>query len=329
MRAFFAYLKTKKAFGLFFVLATGLLCLSFYLYRLPMKAVLYPLALCFAVGLCMLAVSYTRFSERLKQLRRAGLLTRDSIPGSLPRPVGAHEETYEQLVKSLIERGKADEAAREKALAEAEEYFMLWAHQIKTPIAAMRLTLQNEDSALSHTLQNDLGRVDRYADMVMTYLRLRSPSTDYVLKKHDIHALARAAVRNFAGEFILRKLKLDLDAFSLTAVTDEKWLLFVLEQILSNALKYTKTGGIHIYMEKEGVLCIADTGIGIAKEDLPRVTQRGYTGFNGRQDMKASGIGLYLARGICDRLGHGLHISSVLGRGTTVRLDFRQNGVQE
>ena len=165
----------------------------------------------------------------------------------------------------------------------------------------MRPRLQQEDTPFSRSLSSDLLRIDQYADMVMTFLRLDSESTDYVLKEYALDPIICQAVRKYAPAFIMRKLTLDYKPVDASVVTDEKWLLFVIEQLLSNALKYTLSGSVSIYLEAPRTLFIADTGIGIAPEDLPRIFERGYTGINGRDDKKASGIGLY------NILGMGKH----------------------
>ena len=203
----------------------------------------------------------------------------------------------------------------------------MWAHQIKTPIASMRLTLQNEDSPLSRTISDDLFRIEQYVEMVLCYLRLGSESTDYVIAKQDLDKLLKQAFRHFSGQFISKKLKLEYEETPFTALTDEKWLLFVIEQILSNAVKYTPSGGeIRVSMKTPGILCIKDTGIGIAPEDLPRIFERGYTGLNGRADKKASGLGLYLCKRICDNLNHRIWAES--GEGTAVYLDLRSKKLE-
>ena len=204
------------------------------------------------------------------------------------------------------------------------EYYTMWAHQIKTPIASMKVTLQNEDSPLSRRLSTELFHIEQYVDMVLAFLRLDSDSTDYVFREQDLDGIVRQSVVRFAGEFIDRKLSLNCPPLETTVVTDEKWLSFVLEQLLSNALKYTRKGGISISLQPAKTLCIADTGIGIAPEDLPRVFEKGYTGLNGRADKRASGLGLYLCRQICHRLGIELRIECQVGEGTRVFLDLEQ-----
>ena len=149
------------------------------------------------------------------------------------------------------------------------DYYTLWAHQIKTPIASMRLSLQQEDTPKARQLLQELSRAEQYVGMVMVYLRLTDGGSDFVLRTCDLDAIVRQAVRRFAGEFITRKLKLCYEPLNAACVTDEKWLLFVVEQVLSNALKYTREGSITITMEHPKTLVIRDTGIGIAPEDLP------------------------------------------------------------
>ena len=207
---------------------------------------------------------------------------------------------------AALEQKSADD------LADMVDYYTVWVHQIKTPIAAMRLMLQNESEATRRRLTNELLRIEQYVDMVLAYLRLGAESTDYVFRSCTLDAVLCDAIRKFSGEFIDRKLQLDYTPIEKSVITDEKWLSFVLEQLLSNALKYTQKGGVRIYMGAPDTLCIADSGIGIDSADLPRVFEKGYTGCNGRKDKHASGLGLYLCRRICKNLGIDMAITLVL-----------------
>ena len=199
----------------------------------------------------------------------------------------------------------------------------MWAHQIKTPISAARLLLQNEATALSRALYSELMRISQYVDMAMTYGRLDSETTDYVFRTLPLDGLIKGVLRSFSHEFIARRLALDYSGAEGTVVTDEKWFSFVVGQIISNALKYTRTGGIKIFM-RGSTLCIADTGIGIDSADLPRIFEKGYTGINGRREGSSTGIGLYLCRRVCDNLGIGISAVSEPERGTEIRLQLDQ-----
>jgi histidine kinase (EC 2.7.13.3) len=202
------------------------------------------------------------------------------------------------------------------------DYYTLWAHQIKTPIAAMRLILQSEDIPQYHELNEQLFKIERYVEMVMAYLRIGSSSTDFLLKKYELEDMVKQSVRKYAPVFIRKKIGIKLGNLKFKVLTDEKWLCFAIEQILSNAIKYTDEGYILIDSENETTLVIKDTGIGIAPEDLPRICEKGYTGYNGRIDKRASGIGLYLTKQILTKLGHKISFESEIGKGTTVRIDM-------
>lgn len=160
------------------------------------------------------------------------------------------------------------------------------------------------------------------------YLRLESPSSDYVIRNYALDDIVRQAVRKYASQFIRRRLRLEYTPLNVSVITDEKWLLFVIEQVLSNALKYTRSGSVSITLEAPKTLCIRDTGIGIAPEDLPRVFEKGFTGCNGRTDKRATGIGLYLCRRILEKLGHTIAITSTVGEGTTVRIGLQQDALE-
>ena len=173
-----------------------------------------------------------------------------------------------------------------------------------------------------------LQSVEQYVEMVLGYLRLESPSSDYVIRNYALDDIVRQAVRKYASQFIRRRLRLEYTPLNVSVITDEKWLLFVIEQVLSNALKYTRSGSVSITLEAPKTLCIRDTGIGIAPEDLPRVFEKGFTGCNGRTDKRATGIGLYLCRRILEKLGHTIAITSTVGEGTTVRIGLQQDALE-
>lgn len=326
MKLFLTYLNYKRKTFAVCLIFGAIFAASFYLYHLPIHAVLYPAALCFAIGIVFFLVDFHQICHRHRTL--TGLQSwHDDIVNGLPSCENIIDEDYHALINKLCHEAylSAEEAACR--YRDMVDYYTVWAHQIKTPIAAMRLNLQSDDTTQSRRLLQDLKRIEQYVEMVLTFLRLGSDSTDYVFRTYDLDSIVRPAVKKFAGEFIGKKLILRYAPLNVSVVTDEKWLSFVIEQIISNAVKYTDTGEVSVYMESPKTLCIADTGIGIAPEDLPRVFENGYTGFNGRTDKRASGIGLYLCKQICNRLGHGLHASSELGRGTVMRIDLRQNEI--
>ena len=316
---FGAWLASRKL-----VAAAGLFCalsgvLIFWLYGLPGEAIAYLLCLC-CIGTSFWAVlSFVRFWRKHKILRKmeeAIFVTAED----LPETTTLIEEDYQHLIQRLVRENRQRQAAADSMLEDLTSYYTLWVHQIKTPIAAMDLLLQAGPDRATE-MEIELQKIAQYVDMVLQYLRLDSTAKDLVLQRCQLDAVVRQTVRKYAKLFILKKIQLVFQETKWEVLSDEKWLCFLLEQLLSNALKYTPEGGkISIFLEGETNLVIADTGIGIAPEDLPRVFEKGFTGNNGRMDKKATGIGLYLCRRVTNLLGHTIFIASEPGVGTQVRL---------
>ena len=323
MQLFFSYLRQRRKGLLALVLFCAVFAVSFILYHLPVRALLYPTLLCVLLGMAFVIWDVSRAKRKHEALSEIQKMNAALID-VLPEPQGMDDADYQAIIRTL-QREVTDTAAVSSArYQDLVEYYTVWVHQIKTPITSMRLSLEKEDTALSRKLSSDLFQIEQYVEMVLAYLRLDADSSDYVFKEYALDEIVRQSISKFAGEFIVRNLRLNYTPSGETVVTDEKWLSFVIEQILSNALKYTREGEIRISLLKPKTLCIADTGIGIDPADLPRVFEKGYTGFNGRADKRASGIGLYLCRQICNNLGIEVRITSKLGEGTSVFLDLTQ-----
>lgn len=317
------YLKQKRKLFLLAAICGLIFVICFSLYHFPIKAVLYPVVLCGFVCIGFLISDYHNVRRKYLKLERMQSDGKMNME-YLPEADRLEEEVYQKLIQVMNENQQELYGSMEYKFTEMMDYYTVWAHQIKTPIAAMRLNLQNEDSVLSRKLMADLFRIEQYVEMVLMYLRLDSDSSDYVIKEHEIGSIVKTAVKKFSGEFVSRKISLDMKELAGTIITDDKWLSFVIEQVISNALKYTPKGTISIYMEEPKILCIKDTGIGIAPEDLPRIFEKGYTGYNGRADKKASGIGLYLCKRICTNLGHQISAVSEIDQGTLMRISLKQ-----
>ena len=238
---------------------------------------------------------------------------------------------YTLFLSSVLEKHAAKRHQWEAKSAERNDYYMMWTHQIKTPISAMKLLL--EESGLcdrdSFLMKEELFKIEQYVDMVLTFQRLESISSDLVLQEYDLDALLKKALRKYSVLFINKSLGLSLQETCSTVLTDEKWFVFCLEQLLSNSIKYTNQGGISLRAERfpERVrLVLEDTGIGIRAEDLPRIFDRGFTGYNGRLDRKSTGIGLYLCRQIFTHLNITFKAESDEGAGTRILLGIPRPG---
>jgi len=319
MRLLAAYIKTKiksAAAAAFFCV---IFAAVFALYALPVQAVGYAVLVCAFFGVFFFISGFISFRQR--HIRLLELLEEITVTANhLPPPVGQLEADYQAIISTLFEEKNAIAGEMNERYCDLVEYFTIWAHQIKTPISAMHLRLQSEDTAASRELNNELQRIEQYVEMVLCYLRLNSDTTDFVIRTYDLDGIVRQAVRKYASQFIQKKIRLQYEPETCLVLTDEKWLLFVVEQVLSNAVKYTRTGSVTITFEAPKTLCIRDTGIGIAPEDLPRVCEKGFTGYNGRTDKRATGIGLYLCKQILLKLGHTITLESEPGQGTTVKI---------
>ena len=307
------YLKSRINVIVLMVVVEGVFASAYFLFDMPAVTVLYPLILSTSVLIVAGVIDFIFAFNKHKKL------TQNEIPAALD-PI---EKDYQAIINKLKEE---EEYSRQKATSDYNnmvEYYTVWAHQIKTPIASMRLQIQSEDTESARKLMGDLNRIEAYVEMVLTFLRLDSDSTDYVIKEYDLDEIIRPAIRKFSRDFILKKLKLEYEPARFRTITDSKWLSFIIEQVISNAVKYTSEGSVRIYMSEPGILCIEDTGIGISEEDLPRIFENGYTGFNGREDKRASGIGLYLCKRIADNLGHKIYAESKVGEGTKILLVMR------
>lgn len=313
MKHFGGYLRSRLGTIILCVCLFGVFAAADLLFEVETIVLWYPLILGAVLLLVVGAVDYVMFLKKHKELSY----------GELPTPKSLIEEDYQSIIAKLKEEAEMRASSASQDYNNMIEYYTVWAHQIKTPIAAMRLNLQSEDSESARKLMGDLNRIESYVEMVLTFLRLDSDSTDYVIKEHDLDEIIKSSVRKFSREFILKKLTLNYEPVKYKCITDEKWLEFIIEQVISNAVKYTSEGGARIYMDEPGLLVIEDTGIGISAEDLPRIFENGYTGFNGREDKRASGIGLYLCKRIADNLGHKITAESTPGVGTKMIIDVR------
>lgn len=320
-QAFSGYIKyIRWAVGIYLLSAVTLLVIA-QLSHLAMEPVFYALTISGAVSAAVLASGFPAYLSRHREL----LALMENSGGNLgPLPAAADllEQDY-QVFLHLLDASRLESLERAEAKKEREQqYYTLWAHQVKTPIAAMRLLLQEETEAPKAEMKQELFKVEQYVEMALQFLRLDAGENDLLLEEIPLERTVKRAVKRVSGMFIHKKLALTLGDLSKSVVTDEKWLLFVLEQLLTNAVKYTKTGSVFIGIEEGQTLIIRDTGIGIRAEDLPRVFEWGYTGYNGRADQRATGIGLYLTRQALALLGHTIKLESEEGKGVCVSIHF-------
>ena len=328
----FSFLKIRKMPIIIFTGIVVIFGILFYLYDIPFDAIIYGCELSFVWCAVCLFIDFYKYYKRHKLLH----INREQFfddAEQLPEHMDIIEYDYQELAKKLYQAKQELISKNRIAKKELLDYYGMWVHQIKTPIAALDILLQNTERMLYQLdekemmqkaisvsdMKMELFTIEQYVEMALNYLRVEDISSDLVFKKHELDDMVRQVIRKYAKIFISKKIKIDFKLTKACIVTDEKWFIFVLEQIISNALKYIKKGQIFIYM-KEKSLVIEDTGIGIPAEDLPRIFEKGFTGYNGRENKKSTGIGLYLCKNIMDKLQWNITVDSEVGSGTKIYL---------
>ncbi|WP_273711068.1 sensor histidine kinase [Leuconostoc mesenteroides] len=245
---------------------------------------------------------------------------------SLPATSSA-AHLYQNLLKQQAIRQKKALATQVNAMQDIQDYYAMWAHQIKVPLSVLDLMNQT-DTIEKYETSNQLLIVNQYLNMMLQFIRLKNLHQDLTFKPIHLQAIVRGVIKSYKLFFIRQNLSVSITGEDFTVVSDSKWIQFVLEQIIFNAIKYTSQGCIQVIFENHHQVVIKDTGIGIAASDLPRLFDKGYTGLNGRLENNSSGLGLFMVKQILSELGHDIKIASVVGSGTTVTIDFKQTKTQ-
>lgn len=344
-RILLSYLKSRiKIILLYlFIIAVFFAVAVLYEYGNACRNMLYAVVITIFFGILFAAIDYGKYRKRSFELIFS-LEKGEERTHFLPEAKGIQDHLYQQMLLLEEQEKRKLRMEYDEKKKDMTDYYSMWTHQIKTPIAALRLLLQDPEESGDLAGSEDWGKrkqeeleelfkIEQYAEMALYYARLESISSDLLFKFCDIRKVVMRTLRKYSVLFFHSGLALRLEEFELHAVTDEKWLSFVIEQILSNALKYTSEGEIAVYgSDQEGnqiqgkvvYLTVADTGIGISESDLPRIFERGFTGYNGRVERKSTGIGLYLCHQVMQGLSHSIQVKSAPGKGTKVILGFEQ-----
>jgi signal transduction histidine kinase len=252
------------------------------------------------------------------------------IINRLPKSKSYEQILFHEVLAGLYNEQSSKIQRLHEQKKEYEEFITSWVHQVKTPIAVGTLLIENNSSSpnkdILYSIEEELNKIENYIEQVLYYSRIDDFSKDYLINEVELNKLVKEEVKKQAKTFINKKITIEIENIDLMVTTDKKWLLFILDQVLSNSLKYTSTGGrIRVYgliEDKVQKLIIEDNGIGIKPEDLERVFDKGFTGYNGRENYKATGIGLYLSKKLASKLGHDVSIESRYGEYTKVTIIF-------
>lgn len=301
----------------------------------------YGLMLCFFITIVAIVVGFCRHYSSFRQLERMqeNIVVESDV---MKTPEYMYEGQYQNCIRTLANENNRIRNEMLNRQQDMTEYYSMWVHQVKTPIAALKLLIdedmavyvesENTDEDDTRVInekqkRNELFRIEEYIDMALQYTRLGAQTNDFVIERILLDGVIKNSIHKYAKQFIYKKLRLNYEPKEIMAVTDKKWLGFVIDQLLSNAIKYTKQGSITIRAEQitdtsseSASIIIQDTGMGISAEDIPRICENGYTGYNGHSEKHSTGIGLYLCKEILDKLGHRISVTSEIGRGTRVEI---------
>lgn len=335
------FIKQNYIWILMIVTMSCIHLLYMYLIGARKQDVVYAAVLDAMIIIITVLAGFLGYSSKVKALSNA-LERPVEEQAQLPEATDDVEMLYHRLLENQsIARNESESSAAIRQ-SQMRDYYSMWVHQIKTPISAMKLLLEAEREELGQLMcddeqsqcllsdnmdsfEDELFRIEEYVSMALQYQRVSSTENDFVLEKVSVDGVIRDTIKKYAKIMIRRHIGMNYSGTVQEVYTDGKWLAFILEQLLSNAIKYTPQGVVTIETAEEKdrfFITIKDTGIGIKAEDLPRVFEKGYTGYNGHADKKATGIGLYLCRQMADKLGHTIRMESEIGKGTKVWIGF-------
>lgn len=334
------YIRDHKHIYILAIIWIVVFLMVFSLLEVPLTSIWYPLLICSVFYAVLVGYDFVGYKKAHRK-RMEALKSIDVNLDGLQNGTTLMEKDYRLLLEELMKRKNDCIFMEKNTREEALSYTTLWTHQIKIPLTALQLMASDLEDPLRGDMLARLFEIEQYADMMLQYQRLEREQGDYVFREYSVKSMVNQAVKYYARIFISTGISVKVDIpEECKVVTDEKWMVFVLKQIISNSLKYTKKGSIVITaamassdlsadksrLNQEGlspvVVSVKDTGIGIAPEDLPRIFERGYTGYNGRKDKKATGIGLFLVDRILKTLNHKIKIESKVNEGTTVDIFF-------
>lgn len=323
------YLLEKLYFILLGILTYGIIALFLYGIGNNLQAILVISLLYWGMLFAILVIEYVRRASFYRRLidTAHSLDEKYLLTEMMEEPLFLDGKILMQVLRD-VDKSMADHVnLYRSAQAEYKDYVEMWVHEIKTPLAAAKLVISNNPSEITISLQEEIEKVEAFVEQALFYARSTSVEKDYIIKELSLQECISKIIRKHSKVFIYQKIKVELDNLDHIVYSDSKWLEFILEQIITNALKYMNKPDkvLRIYADRHENtihLHIQDNGIGICASDIPRIFERGFTGKNGRTNEKATGMGLYLCKSLCDKLYLGIHVHAIENEGTTITLDF-------
>ncbi len=298
--------------------------------RVSAASIVYINLVSFSFFTLYLIASYAYYRRYYKSLSQIIEYRRDEIINRLPKPRNHEQALIYEVLLALHNEESLKLQAMHQQKKDYEEFITRWVHEVKNPISVSRLLIESSISTPNketlYSLEEEVDKIDNYIEQALYYSKADEFSKDYLINEVELERLVKEAIKKHAKTFINKRINVEINDIALEVTTDKKWLSFIFDQILSNALKYTpQDGNIKIYglvEDKVKKLIIEDTGVGIKPEDINRVFNKGFTGYNGRENYKSTGIGLYLSKKLAQKLGHDIAIESKYGEYTKVAIVF-------
>ena len=330
---FSLYLRDKIVFFFLFFLFLLSLVLLFLAFKVPNVLFVVVIVSLFLFVILAFCIDYFRkrsfyntFLSNLEQIDKKYLVLE-----TLERPRFYEGQLFYDSFYEINKAMREYIKNYEFQMNDFKEYIEMWIHEVKTPLAAAKLILENHPSEITEAMDEALQQINYYLEQALYYARSNSVEKDYLVKELNLKDMVQKAVRSNARIMISNKIKISMNNLDQKIFSDEKWLLFILNQIISNAVKYKKEDPQISFEARQSTnqifLEIRDNGIGIAAKDLPRVTDKGYTGTTGRNYEKSTGMGLYLCKKLCDKLQLSFKIESKEEEYTIVTIGFPRSSM--
>lgn len=323
------FIKERMLFLMVNLITFLLISILMNIVEVSMNAIFVLFLIWFSPLLIYMFLEFIKYNRYFKNLTSTleGLDKKYLLPEVINGPRSQEERIISEVLKECNKSMHENVKYYKDEQAEYKEYIETWVHEIKTPIASAKLILENDDSNLSSRINYEMKRVEGFIEQVLYYARSSDVSKDYIIREFSLRDVVMKAVKNNSRDFINRNIKLNINKIEGNIFSDAKWIEFIINQIIINAIKFSipNKGEVSISSkvnENNIVLTIKDNGVGINEKDIDRVFEKGFTGENGRNFGKSTGIGLYLCKKLCDKLGIGISLTSKEKIGTKVSIVF-------
>lgn len=320
------FIEANKSYFLSSIVFTLVFLLILFIYRLDLVISIYGIVLYYAISLPIVVYRYSKYNLVIKTLNNLKDNSFEEDYNNIKFENNQIERSYYNLYLNRNKQLLEEKERNNKLYKEQNEYLTMWVHQVKTPISTISLISEREEN---NEVKMELLRINEYIDQMINYMKFENLSQDYVFRNVSLKKIINNSIKKYKLLFFKKKLFVDVNIDEVDILTDEKWLSYVIQQIIFNGIKYTEKGGIKIYNEENNpyILHIKDTGIGIPENDLQNITKWGYTGENGRLDKNSTGIGLYLVDKVLNKFKYSYKIHSEVGKGTDFIINLKRREI--